>query len=224
MFDIAIMAYQNHLSARKGYGCAHRFHHGGMSCSEFALSTIRNEIEATAALRKIKKRLKECRNLTGSENKSKITATITMSKKYGFLAGGLFLVTGCGGGTEPPTSAEAINGIFVPPEPDVAANNATLAGVDSNSNGVRDDVERKIAQQFGNDPSKYQSVFNYAKTEQDLIVNGNYENYIKAVRCKNHSANESDIVTKAYLNTPERVRKYGQVLAGKSLSVTKEGC
>lgn len=41
---------------------------------------------------------------------------------------------------------EAINGISVPPEPDAVLNNATLAGVDVNNNGVRDDVERIIAQ------------------------------------------------------------------------------
>ena len=40
---------------------------------------------------------------------------------------------------------EVINGITVPPEPAPAINNATLAGVDVNKNGVRDDVERKLA-------------------------------------------------------------------------------
>jgi len=37
-----------------------------------------------------------------------------------------------------------INGHRLPPEPDPAVNNATLLGIDSNDNGVRDDVERKI--------------------------------------------------------------------------------
>lgn len=40
---------------------------------------------------------------------------------------------------------EVINGITVPPEPAPSINNATLAGVDSNKNGVRDDVERYVA-------------------------------------------------------------------------------
>ena len=40
--------------------------------------------------------------------------------------------------------AEVINGHTLPPEPDPAINNATLLGVDSNGNGVRDDVERWI--------------------------------------------------------------------------------
>ena len=42
---------------------------------------------------------------------------------------------------------EVINGITVPPEPAPAINNATLAGVDVNNNGVRDDVERGVAKQ-----------------------------------------------------------------------------
>ena len=40
---------------------------------------------------------------------------------------------------------EVINGITVPPEPAPSINNATLAGVDANNNGVRDDVERMLA-------------------------------------------------------------------------------
>ena len=44
------------------------------------------------------------------------------------------------------STGETINAIAVPPEPDMTENNATLAGVDSNNNSVRDDVERLIAQ------------------------------------------------------------------------------
>jgi hypothetical protein len=41
-----------------------------------------------------------------------------------------------------------VNGHRLPPEPDPALNNATLGGVDSNHNGVRDDVERKIYEKY----------------------------------------------------------------------------
>jgi hypothetical protein len=65
---------------------------------------------------------------------------------------GLFFITAliasCGGGsstTTTSTTTTVINGISVPPEPDPVANNATLAGIDSNNNGVRDDVEIKMA-------------------------------------------------------------------------------
>lgn len=40
---------------------------------------------------------------------------------------------------------ESKNGITVPPLPNAAANDVSLSGVDSNANGVRDDVERAVA-------------------------------------------------------------------------------
>jgi len=40
--------------------------------------------------------------------------------------------------------SETINGHTLPPEPDPTTNNSTLLGIDSNNNGVRDDVERWI--------------------------------------------------------------------------------
>ncbi len=36
----AIVAYQRHLSPRKGFCCAHRAQHGGLSCSEYARQTL----------------------------------------------------------------------------------------------------------------------------------------------------------------------------------------
>lgn len=41
-----------------------------------------------------------------------------------------------------------INGHRLPPEPNPTVNNATLLGVDSNNNGVRDDVERWIFAEY----------------------------------------------------------------------------
>ena len=49
--------------------------------------------------------------------------------------------------TSTPTSLSIyweVDGHRLPPEPDPAANNATLHGIDSNHDGVRDDVERYI--------------------------------------------------------------------------------
>ena len=42
------------------------------------------------------------------------------------------------------TVYKEINGYKLPPEPDPTINNSTLLGIDSNNNGVRDDVERWI--------------------------------------------------------------------------------
>ena len=43
---------------------------------------------------------------------------------------------------------EVINGYTLPPEPDPKINNSTLLGVDSNKNGIRDDVERWIIKKY----------------------------------------------------------------------------
>ena len=47
-------------------------------------------------------------------------------------------------------TAEIINGHILPPEPDPKINNSTLLGIDSNNNGVRDDVERWIYKTYKN--------------------------------------------------------------------------
>ncbi len=121
-------------------------------------------------------------------------------------------------------ATEIINGIVVPLAPDPVTNNATLAGVDSNSNGVRDDVDRKIAENFGNDATKYQSVSSYAKAEHAMITQGDTATYITAVRCKKHLASDSNLITKETLNTPERAKAYGDMMAGARITAGTRGC
>src|SRR3989338_2519595 len=58
-----------------------------------------------------------------------------------------------------------ING-ELPPEPDTAENNATLVGVDSNSNGIRDDVERAIYLKYKDTPRVAIPMLQYAKELQ----------------------------------------------------------
>jgi hypothetical protein len=45
-------------------------------------------------------------------------------------------------------TSEVINGHRLPPQPDETLNNSTLLGIDSNNNGVRDDVERWIYETY----------------------------------------------------------------------------
>jgi hypothetical protein len=52
---------------------------------------------------------------------------------------------GGGGGGSGTATTEIVNGISVPLAPDAAQNDATPAGVDSNANNLRDDVERALA-------------------------------------------------------------------------------
>lgn len=56
-----------------------------------------------------------------------------------------------------------INGYKLPPEPDETLNNSTLLGIDSNDNGVRDDVERYIIKKYASDPK-------YPKTKTAIAL------------------------------------------------------
>lgn len=57
-------------------------------------------------------------------------------------------------------SPQIINGVPVPPEPPSELNNVTLAGFDTNANGVRDDIDRLIATNFGGQPdAQYATAF-----------------------------------------------------------------
>lgn len=60
-----ISLYQRRISPYKGYACAHRVHHGEMSCSEFAKRAIAVE-GLFSALPSIKRRFIECRQAYGA--------------------------------------------------------------------------------------------------------------------------------------------------------------
>ncbi len=72
--------------------------------------------------------------------------------------------------TQRPLSQQTINGIAVPPEPDPTVNNATLIGVDSNNNGIRDDVERKIATWYSGNAARYEGAMRTARLLQAYMV------------------------------------------------------
>lgn len=144
------------------------------------------------------------------------------------------LLTGCGSGSgataqdqsisNPPTTAQSINGIAVPPDPDPAANNATLLGVDSNNNGVRDDVERQIASTYGVSVDHYYAAMRSAIAEQAyLSTNGDpvrsttaTSNAVIAGACASVKYGTDSInglkairqIFAATFNTPERMAAY----------------
>lgn len=57
---IAITGYQRHLSPRKGFCCAHRVRHGGVSCSEYVKQAVLAE-GVWQALPGIRLRFAECK-------------------------------------------------------------------------------------------------------------------------------------------------------------------
>lgn len=125
--------------------------------------------------------------------------------------------------------AERINGIAVPPEPSPAANNATLSGIDLNGNGVRDDVERVLASQFGRSPS-VAAFMRFAIAEQQVLLTGSSAAIAasdSAYLCNGLLSKDTDVLTNALLNTAQRKQKYKYVMANApavSLRAVMGGC
>lgn len=72
-----------------------------------------------------------------------------------------------------------INGHPVPPMPDPVENKKTVSGVDSDHNGIRDDIDRLVAEDFG-DSSKYFGAVLYAKAMQEVMIHPTKENAEKS--------------------------------------------
>ena len=152
------------------------------------------------------------------------------------LIGTSIFLTSCGGGessttpqasTPTPVAAtkEIINGITVPLAPDATANVATPKGVDSNNNGIRDDIDRYIAQNFGNKGQIAMEQANkQASTLQAAIIEKSSEKakaHDQTLACSTYSQLlEADKLTRATLNTPERARAYADAFRG----VQMDGC
>lgn len=97
------------------------------------------------------------------------------------------LLTACGGGSSgaqvafpaTPASAaapaitspaqESINGIPVPPDPG-AEKDSTVAGIDTDKNGIRDEIDRWIATKFGDKPGALEAIRMNLKTSQKLLM------------------------------------------------------
>ncbi len=86
------------------------------------------------------------------------------------------ILTGCGGSgsspvsnPKPTTGPETINGIVVPPDPG-AAKDATLAGIDTDNNGVRDEIDRWIATQYGDKAGAREALLMNVRVSQKLLV------------------------------------------------------
>lgn len=67
---------------------------------------------------------------------------------------------------EQKTPAE--NGIVLPPHPGNVAD-LTRLGIDTNNNGVRDEVEIYIANKYGSDKEKFESILAFARQKQAVL-------------------------------------------------------
>lgn len=136
------------------------------------------------------------------------------------------VIAGCGG-SGGGASEEKINGISVPPVPDSTANSATVGGVDSNGNGIRDDVDRVLATEFGQSAAAYQDAVSYARTQQAALTLQTptaIENHIALLRCVRDPKKLEELqkITLATLDAPIRKRAYATTFAG--VLISKRGC
>lgn len=114
-----------------------------------------------------------------------------------------------------------ING-DLPAEPDAAANNATLAGVDSNQNGIRDDVERAIYTKYKNTPKVAVAMLQYAKALQMEFTHVTNSATLVAViqeegRGYGCADDHQEEVEKLVFNTKER-EEYGEEIRRKYMT------
>lgn len=65
---------------------------------------------------------------------------------------------------------EDVDGKHLPPPPDPKLVDATVAGVDANDNGIRDDVELAIFRKYPNDVKIRAAALQYAMTEQMYLT------------------------------------------------------
>jgi len=114
-----------------------------------------------------------------------------------------------------------IDGQYLPPPPDRAKVNATIAGIDANDNGIRDDVELAIFAEYPTSTATRAAELQYAMTEQMFLTDVFDQNTWKAVADQDdrayqcvaaHSA-ETDIVEALVVNTPERQQKFDEVFS-----------
>ncbi|MSR70536.1 hypothetical protein EXS62_00645 [Candidatus Kaiserbacteria bacterium] len=63
-----------------------------------------------------------------------------------------------------------VQGANLPPVPDQAENDSTVAGIDKNNNGIRDDVELAIFKKYPNDKKSRAAALQYAMTEQMYLT------------------------------------------------------
>ena len=143
---------------------------------------------------------------------------------------------------------EMVNGYMLPIEPEQEANNASLIGIDINSNGVRDDVERKIIKKYSK-KLHIELLMDGARQFQKIMdqSTGNaidlQKNMSRIIACEIYlgrvdiEIRSDDFESIEYLenntfNNPERVRKYldynsalsGGVYGNTGDAYKKESC
>lgn len=135
---------------------------------------------------------------------------------YTLLIISAFVLFACSDGDNTPT----INDSGLPPDPGEAGK-LTIEGIDSDNDGVRDDIQRYIALTYENESTR-KALTKYAKAQQSfLLSDDNKEKAIENVKIRSkatgclrliHSFDEAyqilDEIKPTIINTKERMRAY----------------
>lgn len=109
-----------------------------------------------------------------------------------------------------------VDGSHLPPQPDPKLVDATVAGVDANSNGIRDDVELAIFKKYPNDLKLRSAALQYAMTEQMFLTRVNNTATWKAVAEENGRANACLIELKLGYKTTNTLGDYVESLVANT--------
>jgi hypothetical protein len=99
-------------------------------------------------------------------------------------------------------AGDVVNGYALPPCPDPELNDSTLLGIDSNNNGVRDDVERWLIVRYKNDHKIVTEIgFQTARASQE-ILKANPKTYEEALVVDNimHDAFDCNSYFRSFAN------------------------
>jgi hypothetical protein len=167
--------------------------------------------------------LNGCGDKKSNDNSSNRTDNSTNTTNTGSIKHPYAFGYSCEGG-------DTVNGFTLPPCPDQELNDSTLLGIDSNDNGVRDDVERWIIVKYKNHHKIVTEIgFQTARADQFMLANPDKpfesEKVIdRAIACNAYFRNDASIYNEpividhtiitstAYktiqLNTEARIRAY----------------
>ena len=133
-----------------------------------------------------------------------------------------------------------VNGHTLPPEPDKVLNDSTLLGIDTNNNGVRDDVERWIYETYKDKHPIYIDIaMQGAKAKQKILKNPSkakniHDEIRRPLQCESYfrvciknpkvskPINTNKKFKRAIFNTKERIDAYNiydSLLSGDSYTI-----
>ncbi len=127
---------------------------------------------------------------------------------------------------------ESLNGVTVPPEPSKALNDLTLAGFDTNGNGVRDDVERFVVVKSQSQTERVNGLTVAAAYQRAvtgaLASQQEADAYMITIYCaagRTHPTMSTGDIQKEILNSSQRISNFKDVTSqydGRAMNADRD--